>query len=541
MRQTSSTALGSFALATLLLAASQTGGYHEDARWGFKVKSPKDWEQVPLKLDENQQVAKFLSKREYTFTDDRGWSWEHRAQMVVIALPRKDGVPGFEAYEEYLGNVRGADADVIERKTGKAGDLEVTKLRTTVRGGLYRGALRLTTWVYQLEDFDLAVEFEVLEGYEKKLRKTVEGCLKSLRAIPRTGPPPGRKTAMKGPRTYAHLAPLAPEARRERRIELELDLHERASATLPEGWTSEVQGRFLVLNHSDDRAAERMSERGTAVLDFLDRRFAYIGPEEYVRRPILRICKNWEEERTYRRGSDSSWSIEDLEIVTYDDNLGSVDSYRGETMNRRLVSLWLRERDHVLTRYLPSWLQWGFENAFATAVPKRKSLDFREDDWDRDELRERVREDRATLPRELVLLGRSDFFEDGFWDRQREAGALVRFLLSDVAAKNGKTKGVLDEYIRNLKLVADRIDATKPKPPPYSEEDDEPEEEPEEEEERELSDAEREALAEAAKAAREAAEAEEHQILDEVFERTFSSWTERDWEAFEKVYFKSLK
>jgi hypothetical protein len=524
------------ALAALVLVLAQTGAYHEDARWGFKIKAPKDWEAIPLKLDEHRQVAKFLSKREYTYTDSggRGWSWEHRAQMVAVALVPVEGedLAGYEAYEAYLEKVRGDDADVVERKAGKVGGLDVTQLRVALRGGLYGGTLRLTAWVFPLDGYHLAVEFEVLEKYEGKLSKTIDRCLASLRAIPRGGPLPVHESDDAASVTDAQLARLAPAERRERRIQLELELHERARATLPEDWTAELEGRFLVLNHADERAAENLCERGEAVLSFLDERFPYIGPDEYVRRPILRICKDYEEERTYRRGGETTWSVEDIEIVTYDDNEGMRESYEAESMSRRLVSLWLQERDWELSQHLPSWLRWGFENAFATALPKRKKLEFRPDDWDRDELRERVRAGKATLPRELVLLGDSDFYGSGYWDRQREAGALVRFLLSDDAARNATTRGVLDDYLVVLIEIADRIEAAKP-PPPEKEEVGRRAEEWEA-----LSDEEQK---ERSKAAREARAAEERELLNEVYDRTFGTWTDKDWAAFEKVYFKTLK
>ena len=60
---------------------------HEDTRLGFKFKPPKDWTAVPLKVDENWQVAKYLSPREYIYNDPQGWTWEHRPQLVAIAFP----------------------------------------------------------------------------------------------------------------------------------------------------------------------------------------------------------------------------------------------------------------------------------------------------------------------------------------------------------------------------------------------------------------------------------------------------------------------
>jgi len=525
----------------------QRGGYHEDSRCGYKIKPPKDWEPVPLKLDESWHVAKFLSDRVYFWTsDDDGWTWEHRPQMTVIAFVQRteeeepaaesdepqEGVEvvtivnPYEDYKDYLKRTySGGGYHVAAEEEGMVAKVRTTELEIRVERGSRNGPKRIVTWIYHLESLDLAVEFEVLETEWDKLEKVVLGTLKSFKPIPRTGEGlPDNEGLSARLMILSEMDELSPAERKEQRIQLEQSLHDKARAGMLEEWTAEEMGRFLVLNHCDEKVAERMVERADAVLSFLDDHFAYVGRNEYVRRPILRICKDWEEESSYRKGGAGWWSLNDLEVVTHDDQMGAAGSWEGEWINRRVVDLWFSDRDRDLYWAFPSWLRQGLQNSFATALPKRRKLEFREDDWDRDVLRQMVRDGSATPPRELILMGREQFFGSGssFWNRQREAGALVRFFLSGQAAKSSKTKDVLDDYIMNLKLLVDRIDAEKEDAP-----DRKPKTEAEEDE--------------YFRKRQEAWKEKERMVLDDVFDRTFRAWTDKDWEAFDKVYFKSIK
>ncbi len=547
MTQMATAVVAALAIAAGLGTAPQKGGWHEDSRCGFKIKPPKDWEQVPLKVDEGWQVAKYLSKREYFWTDkEDGRTRTHKPQMTAIAFVERveeeepdadeegddDEVTiivlknPYANYKDYLKRTyTGGGYYISAEEAATVNGVEVTQLEIKVERGSYDGPKRIATWVYHLEGLDLAVQLEVLETEWDKLKRTVLGTLKSLKTIPRTGELPGNESLSEKVLTYFEMDRLSDADRRIKRQQLEERLHERARADVPEGWTAEDMGRFLVLNHCSEKVARRMVERSGAVLDFLDERFPYIGRDEYVRRPILRICKDWDEENSYRRGGDGWFSLNDLEIVTHDDQMGSVGSWKGEWLSRRVVYLWFTDRDRDLFWAFPNWLRQGFENSFANALPKRKKLEFRKDDWDRDELRQRVREGAATPPRELIRMGQEQFFGargGGFWDRQREAGALVRFFLSGEARKSSKSKNVLDDYIKNLKLVVDRIDEDKgegksKKKPQTEEEEDE-----------------------YFRKRRAAWKEKEREILDEVFERTFRSWSDKDWAAFDKVYFKSI-
>jgi Sec-independent protein translocase protein TatA len=106
----------------------------------------------------------------------------------------------------------------------------------------------------------------------------------------------------------------------------------------------------------------------------------------------------------------------------------------------------------------------------------------------------------------------------------KQAQALVDYLLLGPGAKSSKTKGLLESYIKNVKAVMAEIEQSD-------------EDEGEEEEEKPKTEAEEE---EALKAERELWKARERQLLEEAGRRTFTGWSEKDWEDLAKNYFKGI-
>lgn len=75
------------AAATTVPATVQDKNVVQDERYGFKFKAPKDWARIPLKLEEQWQVAKLLSDRSYFHTEPNGgWTSEHKPVSVLIAF-----------------------------------------------------------------------------------------------------------------------------------------------------------------------------------------------------------------------------------------------------------------------------------------------------------------------------------------------------------------------------------------------------------------------------------------------------------------------
>ena len=71
----------------LTVASSAPGEYHEDTKYGYKVKSPKGWGYVPMGADEKWIAGKFLSDKGYTWTDpdtNMGGSFKPVMQVIVF-------------------------------------------------------------------------------------------------------------------------------------------------------------------------------------------------------------------------------------------------------------------------------------------------------------------------------------------------------------------------------------------------------------------------------------------------------------------------
>ncbi len=535
-------------LAGGLQAMPQSSGFHTNSRFGFKLKPPAEWEEIPVQAQEEWLVAKYLSKRKYFWTESGGgWTYEHQPELMVIAfveeVTKKEGnkvskIDGkqritfkydnpYRDYEDYLDRTyAGGGFYISKRDRGKVGDIEVTKLEIKVEKLARGGPKRITTWVYHGPGVDFAVQIEVLENHLKKLKRTVSGVHRSFKLIERTeGALPTEAGARGSWIAVFDMDKGTPEERRRTRQESEAQHRGKALAKLPDDWTAKQMGRVFVISHVEKKYSDRIAAQSNAILDWLDKTFAFIGPDEYVRYPIIRICRDDEEERSYRRGGTSGggWYFGGLEIAT---NPGKNSSFNFENanVNRSLLRSWFQDRDRDLFWAFPEWLDYGLTGYVADLGLKRKKLIAKPSDWDKDELRELVREGKATKPQTLMSMTGSEFRGGtSMWNRMEEAGALVRFLLSDKALKKKRTKTVLTDYIRNLQQVIekkkeDKTVVTKVEKPKTEEEE-----------------------AEQFKKRREGWKGKEREIIDETFRLTFAGWSGRDWAAFNKAYFDSIK
>ena len=124
-----------------------------------------------------------------------------------------------------------------------------------------------------------------------------------------------------------------------------------------------------------------MVEQAGAVLAWLDKTFPYVGPGEYVRQPIIRVCKNQEEENSFREHA-GWWDSAGLGLeVTTNKEWGGTRSYEFEYVNRRMVDLWWNDRDRELWWAMPSWLTNGISGIVSEATGKNGKLEFYRDDW----------------------------------------------------------------------------------------------------------------------------------------------------------------
>lgn len=515
---------------------------HQDDRIGFRIATPRGWTAIPLKVDERWVVAKYLSDKSYSWTEKGGWTSEHRPEMHAIAfvseaikarpkITKKENKQGetevlveyespFKDYKDFMAKrYTGGGFHVSSEEQTKVGDVAVTTLEIKVERGSRDGPKHILTWIYHVPDVDLAIHFECLEDAYPKLQAEFQRCLRSFKPIPRSGAnlfeasTPGRRL------TFLDLDEMKPEERKLHRIAMEREAHERASANIPDGWTAKKIGRFLVVNHTDDKYAKRVVEQAEAVWQYLEETFSFIGPTEYVRSPILRICKDYDEERTYYTGQ-GDWTWNNLEIFTHKDYAGST-SWEMEWVNRRVAELWFEDKDREFYWAFPQWLQNGLDETLGHMHSKNGRIEFKADDWNRDQVREAVRAGRATSPRELMNMSGENFFQD--YVHRQEAAGLVSFFLTGAASKSKQTKDVLVDYLKNLKIV---VDAVEKENDGQAKQDKEPQTEEDEDA--------------AFKSERQAWKKRETRVMEEAWHLTFKGWSDADWKRFDDVYFKAV-
>ncbi|MCZ6787477.1 MAG: hypothetical protein O7E54_10000 [Planctomycetota bacterium] len=533
------------------------GGYHENARYGFKFKAPKGWSHIALKTNEAWLAAKYMSDKSYFYTNkDTQWTTDQTPEMMVIAFVEEnmkkrfeeedleDGKAGktkiiriynpYKDYDDFLERTySGGGWHIEEQKKTKVGDLEVTKYLIKVEK-LANAPKHIVTWIYHTDEIDFAMQTEILQSKHKKLIKTIERAYRSFKLIPRTegGLPTSGKTDDFF--TFSRLTEGTPKERRTQRMESQDQFHRRAIDSLPDDWDHTKYGdHVLVLNHGNDKWAKRVGQHVVVFYKWLEKTFPTIGSGEYVRAPVIRICKNREEEFSLGRGARAGGnfyviSMRDPEIITSKDDTGWI-GYEMGWVNRMLFMHWLQDRDAKLSWAMPQWLGGGLSDYIAGARADGKKLDFRVDDWDRDDARLAVSQGRATPPREMMKFTREEFRSSGagadgmlYWNRRNQCSMLVRFLMSKEAARCKPAKTLLQDYLANLSAAVKELEEKKgeggAKAKPKTEEEEEA----------------------AVKVQAERWRKREKELIEDAYFRTFKGWSERDWKTFEKAYFNFI-
>ncbi len=549
IRTTSAFGLGS-ALGVLLLlvmlAPSVQAQYHEDDRFGYKIGIPNGWQQIPIQVDEEWIIAKYLCDKATRYTDDQGFSSDHKTDMQVIAFIDKvtDG-PKVEAKEtgenEFTISINNPFKDYPDylrrtfneggwfengREERKVGGVDVTCLDIKVEKLTRSGPMRITTWIFHHDGVDIAIQFQCLEDGYKKQRGLILGSLRSFKTIPRTGQlGPADQTGTRRI-TITKMDKLTPDQRRLQRMELEKQLIEKTVSRLPNDWEHAEVGNFLLLDHADDKFkfAKKILTQAQAVMSWLEKTFPEVGEGEYVRSPIIRVCKDYDEEKAFRKSSGSSgWSGMGTEIVVHRD-LGFAGEYELQWVNRRVMDIWFQDRDRELYWALPPWLGTGLRQFIGSAEAKGKRLQFRPESWETTTLKIAAQKRELVAPRELMRLSSGDFLGESVSIRVHSATSLVRFLVAGPGARNRLTKDVLPDYLENLKAVITEMEE-KDKAEKKTDSEDPTTEEEEEEQ---------------FKVEREKWQQRRQEILDQVFELTFGEWSDADWKRFEQAYYKSI-
>jgi hypothetical protein len=460
--------LAAWAILLAVAAAGEPAGkYHQNERWGYKVRTPSGWITVALSADEEWIASKHIAKRELEASKTIWWA-SARPEMWVIGFPhaRKEDRAARRAkekdkskwsfsnpyadYKDFLKREKwyvGGGYFFSEEKEDTVAGMKVTKYEIKV-DKLVAAPFRMVTWVFHFDDIDFAVQFKVFEDYYRRYRQTFRTCLKSFRRIDRTKALPGSATTgTKKVFEEEDESKLTPEERKKRRREKVEQQYRREIDALPKRWYHFETDHYLVLANADKRYTKNLVRHAEAVRAYLDATFGTLGTE-YVPPAIIRVFKTDAERSAYSMGTRRFWGSASQVLV--------VEGYDPTFLNWELTDQWLDFKDRDLSWNMPQWISDGLRQHMSFARSKGRKVRFAFDAWDKDQLRTLLRNKEA-VPLKDLISGASekqgsislDFDEIFKSSRQStQAGSVVTYLLT--RGNRGKTKGALAKYLGEL-------------------------------------------------------------------------------------------
>lgn len=485
------TALLAASLALVLVGSAEAqlkGRVWTHEPLGFQITVPDDYSLVPLQVDEKWIIAKLLGDKTY-ISRDREWNLEHRPLMRVIAFTEaakkssgvevqedKDGstfigigaVP-YQGYRDYVKRHRSGFFFSREDK-GRIGGQDCLLCEVQVHKS--EPKLHLFAVVFRRPTCEIAVEFEVLEDRLDKLGKACRDSFDSVRFIEPRGATPVTGAEKKIEGVTAQLSnrmwrafrsewrKRAPLDRVEIRRQIERQHHAAVRSKTPADWTVTESKHFLVVAHTESRFTDRMVENAETFFSWCDKEFGALS-DDYVRRPVLRICRDYDEYKAYHFDSSGStgWSLfgDDHEIGTYRDDYNGTSGKDASFLFHGILIHYLQEVDTHIVDYSPYWLTWALDDYVRAAIVKDGKLDFRVDDWVRDESRDMQRDGKLPKLRTILELD-ADSFTTLLKSERRTGYATtqaLRFVMGP-AQKEKCFKDFLRTYFRAVIVAAER-------------------------------------------------------------------------------------
>jgi len=443
------------------VAGEPPGAYYENAAWGYKIRVPKDWREVQAPAP--YVASKHLGKRELEAQRGSEYWTRETPEMWVVGFPKAKGevenpnrdwgeyirTSDFVAFEDGY--------KVAEEKETTVDGAKVTTYELTQepQTGCPH---RIVAWVYHYDDFDLAVQFKVLEWHYADYDSSFRGCLKSFRRIERTKAIGGSAAGGEGGiRTRDDLLALPPEKRaRALKDAVEVQCRREVDA-LPDGWKDKRTKQFLVLYSAEEKFVKATLLHAGAVADHLEDIFGPAG-QDYVPPAILRIFSDDEAESAYRQGKpDTETLLQEIDISA---GHGWEKDNAWEELNRSLLTQWLNTRHPELEGTLPEWLKTGLKKYMEMVRTKGRRIGYANDDWDRDEIRLQIKKEKyesllTLLSREITNEGRPNAMLEGY-DRERQQRVVVLWLMRE--GNRGKYKNLIRNLVLNLALEIERVE-----------------------------------------------------------------------------------
>jgi hypothetical protein len=521
-------------------ASVARAGAYSDERLGFSIVVPNGWKQIPIASEEKYVVAKWLTEREYV---DKTEGWGQKFELKVVLFDPKGkrvaevqdlggGTSTIEVtnpYRTYKDWIK-SDAEG-GRYISKEEEIVVHGVPTTHYEVAYE---KLTVprhglaFVYHAQDVDYCVTTEVLEQHWKNLSPSLLRAMKSFKVFPRKG---SVKPETTGDRPDIVLrgdaSKLTPQERYSRRIQAFDRAVSIGTERLPKGWKVEKSKNFVAFSHADDKFTDLVLDQSEGVRAWLDANLAFVG-DGLPGPQILRICKDYDEERSFRDLSSRSnaW-VSEICLSKQDKEWGGLGNVAGEVFDG-----WLEDKAPHLGYSLPPWLGDGIREWVGSGTVKGGKLEFKSDADLTVALRTAKKQGTLIMPKEMLLTtfaelmgmnreggggpGGLPFDPFAQTSPRQQAAGFVRFLLAGPGRTQARTKDLLARYVENLSCVVKdedgktTIDTKAP--------------ETEEEEEEQF------------KNRKSFWQDNQKDLLKKVFDKTFADWTSSDWSAVEKAY-----
>ena len=247
--------------------------------------------------------------------------------------------------------------------------------------------------------------------------------------------------------------------------------------------------------------------------------------EEFVGRGIVRICKSRSEYTTYRTGSGDAFSADDREVVDYE-NKGAGTGGGGQGhLFYGLYNQFMIDKDSLLYRHVPAWVDYSLMYYFRSAKLKGKTLQFKETMYETGSYRELRRKKIAPLTAKEITSVTLEALSKGERARKFYYAQIVRFLrfLEGAGKKHKLLKGsdfILNYMKETIVQAEDYLD----KHPLESRED-----------------AETEAEEEAQAGSNQKYFAKRRADICKNINKRVCNWTEKEWADLEKAFVKSRK
>ncbi len=454
---------------------------------GIKMTIPEGYATIPLQVDEKWISAKFLSDKTYLSKYSDGLA-AHRGLMRIIIFTEKAkkgsatevhetdegstfigvGAVPYQGYRNYVKRHRKGFFFSKEDETRIGG---TDSLMCEVKIHKSKPKLHLYSVVIRQPTFEMAVEFEVLED---RLDKVKENCLRALKSIRIKAPAIGASAPIthKGAkRTSTRLwtafrsewRKRPSQERDEIRKDMERQHHAATRKATPEDWTTTESKHFLVISHASPKFTKQMTNGAELFYKWCETEFGSLG-EDYVRRPVLRLCKDIAEYRHLGSSSGTDWSLlgTDREIGTCYDLATGSSGRDISTLFPGILQHFLQERDPYIVSYTPYWLKRALTDYVRGCYVSGRKLDFRVENRALDGLVDRQGNNvsarelhrNGKLPKLQELLG----MDDAKFTKMRSSA--LRYVMGP-GSRDKAFKNFLKRYFETAIAVGDKDDNTK--------------------------------------------------------------------------------